>query len=103
MPLRFPESTAFSSGTAARTAAFDIHMFRMALVIAVIDTLDRFTVDADCLAGMLQRTRVGAVPFLRETLTARIRTTVRMFSAYHDVALAAALVLIIGTIIHSTF
>lgn len=103
MPLRFPESTAFGSGTAACAAAFDIHMFRMAFVITVIDTLDRFTVDADRLAGMLQRTRVGAIPFLCKTLTARIRTTVRMFSAHHDIALATALVLIIGTVIHSTF
>ena len=80
-------------------------MVSHALVVAVVDTFHCFTVNADGLAGMRQRTGVGVHPamLLGKTLTAGVITTAGMFSAHHNITLAAKAILIVGTIFHYTF
>ena len=89
----------------AGAAALDVHVIRHTLVIAVIDTLDRFTVDADGFAWMRQGVteRIPSLPLLRKAFTAGALTVAGMLAAHHDVSLAAQTVLIIGTIFHNTF
>ena len=78
-------------------------MLRVALVVTIIHAFDRFAIDTDRPAGMLQGTGIGIILFLRKTLTACIVTTVCMFAAHHDITLAAALILVVGTIVYATF
>ncbi len=78
-------------------------MLCMTLIITIIHTSDRFAINADRPAGMFQRTCIGIISLLRKTLTACIVTAVRMFAAHHDIALAAALIFIVGTIVYATF
>ena len=101
--LCFLESGTFRSGTRACAATRNIYVLRMAFIITIIHTFGRFTINTDRFAGMLQRTGIGPFSLLRKTFTACIRTAVRMFAAYHNIALAAAFLLIVGTIFNSTF
>ena len=89
----------------AGTATLDVHMIRHTLIIAVIDTLDCLTVNADSPAGMGQGVteRIPSLSLLRKAFTAGAITVTGMFAAHHDVSLAAQTVLIIGTIFHNTF
>ena len=78
-------------------------MFCMTLIIGIVHTLLRLTVNADRTAGMFQRTCIGIISLLRKALTACIVTTIRVFAAYHDIPFAAALILIVRTVFHTTF
>ena len=76
-----------------------------ALVIAVINTFYRLTVDADRMAWMRQgiTERFSSLSLLRKALTTGAVTVTGVLAAHHDVSLAAQTVLIIGTIFHNTF
>ena len=76
--LRESRTCGFSA--VARSASLNIHMVSHALVVAVVDTFHCFTVNADGLAGMRQRTGVGVHPamLLGKTLTAGVITTAGM-------------------------
>ena len=88
----------------AGTAALDIHMIRHTLVIAVINTFYRLTVDTDSPARMRQGITEGipSLSLLRKALTAGAVTITGMLTSYHDVSLAAQTILIVGTIFHNT-
>jgi len=78
-------------------------MLRMALVITIIHTFCCFAINTDRFAGMLQRTGIRIILLLGKALTACICATACMFTAYHNIALAAALIFIVGTIVYTTF
>ena len=103
--LLFRKSSAGRLSAVAGTAALDIHMIRHTLVIAVIDTFDRLTVDADRMAWMRQgiTERFSSLSLLRKALTAGAVTVTGVLAAHHDISLAAQTVLIIGTIFHNAF
>ena len=86
-------------------AAFDVHMVRHTLVIAVIDAFHRLAVNADGSAGMRQGIAeiIPSLSLLCKTFTTGAVTVAGMPAPYHDIALAAQAVLIIGTIFHNTF
>ena len=88
----------------AGTAALDIHMIRHTLVIAVINTFYRLTVDTDSPARMRQGITEGipSLSLLRKALTTGAVTITGMLTSYHDVSLAAQTILIVGTIFHNT-
>lgn len=89
----------------AGSAALDVHMLRHTLVIAVINTFYRLTVDTDGMAWMRQRIteRLSSLSLLRKALAAGAVTITGMLTSHHDVSLAAQTVLVIGTIFHNTF
>ena len=80
-------------------------MIRHTLIITVIDTLYRLTVDADRMAWMRQgiAERFSSLSLLRKALAAGAVTITGMLTSHHDVSLAAQTVLVIGTIFHNTF
>jgi len=80
-------------------------MLGMTFVIRIVDTLHSLTVDADNLAGMNHRTlkRIHSLPLLNKALTAGRLTIAGMFSAHHDIPLAAQTILIVDTVLHCTF
>lgn len=75
----------------------------MTLIITIIHTFGRFTINTDRSTRVLQRTGIGTLLLLRKAFAACVRTAICMFAAYHNIALAAALLLIVGTIFNSTF
>ena len=77
-------------------------MLRIAFIIAVVHTLCCFAVYADGFAGMLQRTGIRVSPFFAEALTAGILRAACPAASYHDVSLAAALILVIDAAIYCT-
>lgn len=103
--LFFCKSSTGRLSAVAGTAALDIHMIRHTLVIAVINTFYRFTVDTDGMAWMRQGTaeRIPPLSLLRKALAAGAVTVTGVLAAHHDVSLAAQTVLIIGTIFHNAF
>ena len=80
-------------------------MIRHALVIAVINTFYRLTVDADGMAWMRQgiTERFSSLSLLCKAFTTGAVTVAGMLASHHDITLAAHTVLIIGTIFHNTF
>ena len=103
--LFFCKSSAGRLSAVASTAALNIHMIRHALVIAVINTFYRLTVDADGMAWMRQgiTERFSSLSLLRKALTAGAVTVTGVLAAHHDISLAAHTILIIGTIFHNAF
>lgn len=103
--LFFCKSSTGRLSAVAGSATLDIHMIRHALVIAVINTFYRLTVDADRMAWMSQgiAERFSSLSLLRKALTAGAVTVTGVLAAHHDVSLAAQTVLIIGTIFHNAF
>jgi len=103
--LLFRKSSTGRLSAVAGSATLDIHMIRHALVIAVINTFYRLTVDADRMAWMRQgiAERFSSLSLLRKALTAGAVTVTGVLAAHHDVSLAAQTVLIIGTIFHNAF
>lgn len=101
----FCKSSTGRLSAVAGSATLDIHMIRHALVIAVINTFYRLTVDADRMAWMRQgiAERFSSLSLLRKALTAGAVTVTGVLAAHHDVSLAAQTVLIIGTIFHNAF
>lgn len=82
--------------------SLDIDMLRAAAVIRIVHTLHSFAVDADMLAWMRHGARKAVAAPLMKAFTAGILTVAGMLSAHHDIALAAAVVFVIGTIAYST-
>jgi ABC-type transport system involved in cytochrome bd biosynthesis fused ATPase/permease subunit len=78
-------------------------MFCMTLIIGIVHTLLRLTVNADRTAGMLQRTYISVITPLGKALTAGAVAVARMTASHHDIALAAIIFLIVTTILHATF
>ena len=108
LPVRFLSPGKGGAGRLSAVtgaAALDVHMIRHTLVIAVIDTLYRLTVDADGPAWMRQRVteRIPSLSLLRKAFTAGAFTVTGILAPHHDVSLAAQTILIIGTIFHNTF
>lgn len=103
--LFFCKSSAGRLSAVASTAALNIHMIRHALVIAVINTFYRLTVDADRMAWMSQGAaeRTPPLSLLRKAFTAGSVTVAGVLATHHDVSLATQTVLIIGTIFHNAF
>jgi len=77
-------------------------MLRMALIVGIVDTFHGLAVDADRLAGMDDGTlkRPHPLSLLQKALAAGVITAAGMFSAHHDIPLAAQTVLIIGTVLY---
>lgn len=103
--LFLPKSSTCRSMTITCTAAFDIHVVRIALIIGIINTFCCLTVDTDRLAGMDHGAFKGirSFFFLDKAFAAGIVTVAGMLSAHHNVPFAAKAILIIGTILHRTF
>ena len=103
--LLFRKSSTGGLSAVAGSAALDIHMIRHTLVIAVINTFYRLTVDTDGMAWMRQgiTERLSSLSLLRKALAAGAVTITGMLTSHHDVSLAAQTILIIGTIFHNTF
>ena len=103
--LLFRKSCAGGLSAIAGSAALDIYMIRHTLVIAVINTFYRLTVDTDGMAWMRQgiTERLSSLSLLRKALAAGAVTITGMLTSHHDVSLAAQTILIIGTIFHNTF
>ena len=89
----------------ACTASLDIHMVCRTLIIRIINTFYRLTVDADRSAGMRQRAGKRIIPlsFLRKAVAAGVVTIAGMFAANHDIAFTTIAVCVIGTVFHTTF
>ena len=98
----FTESRAECLPARSRMISFDVDMFRTAAVIRIVHTLHCLTVDADMLARMRHGTRKAVTAPLVKTFTTCIFTVAGMLSAHHDIALAAAVVFVVGTIAYST-
>ena len=103
--LFFCKSSTGRLSAVAGTAALDIHMIRHTLVIAVINTFYRLTVDADGMAWMRQgiTERFSSLSLLRKALTAGAVTVTGMLASHHDVSLAAALLCVVAAVVHSAF
>jgi len=103
--LFFCKSSTGRLSAVAGSATLDIHMIRHALVIAVINTFYRLTVDADRMAWMSQGAaeRIPPLSLLRKAFTAGSVTVAGVLATHHDVSLATQTVLIIGTIFHNAF
>ena len=103
--LFFRERSACRLLAVTGAAALDVHMIRHTLVIAVINTFYRLTVDTDGMTWMRQRIteRLSSLSLLRKALAAGAVTITGMLTSHHDVSLAAQTILIIGTIFHNTF
>lgn len=100
----FCKGTAGCLMTIAGAVARNVYMLCMAFVIAVIFAVVCFTVDADCLAGMLQCADISITGTLSgKAFTAGIILFLRMLSAYHNIALTAVFSLIVYTVFHTTF
>lgn len=104
-PLFFRERSACRLLAVTGTAAFDIHMIRYTLVIAVMNAFYSLTVDADRLAGMCDRTgkRIRSFSLVVKAFAAGIITVAGVLSCHHNISLAAQTVLIIGTAFYDTF
>ncbi len=89
----------------AGAAALDVHMIRRALIIGIIDAFDSLAVDADSPRGMAGGIFKGipSFPSGEKALAAGPVTFTGMPPAYHDISLAAEMLLIVGTIFNRTF
>lgn len=101
--LFFFKSSTCCFFTVVSTAAFDVHMICVAFIIRIINTLIRLTVNADRPAGMgnsaCERPHIASV---FEALTTGVILAAGMSAGHHDIPLAAAPVIVVGTIFHGT-
>ncbi len=82
--------------------SLDVNMFCAASVVCIVHAFHCLTVYANRLAWVGYGTCETIPVSLMKTLTAGIVAVAGMLSAYHDIALAAAMVFVIGTIGYST-
>ena len=88
--------------TLACAITLNVHMLRKASVVSIVLTLACFAVNSDGSAGMFQSADIRVrASLLGKTFAAGIVTGVGMFAAYHDIALAAGLVLIVHTVLYT--
>jgi len=78
-------------------------MLRMTFVIGIVHALHRLTINTDRPAGMLQRAHVSVLALLGKALAAGSVTVTGVAAAYHNVSLAAIILLIIAAVCHTTF
>jgi len=103
-----PVNLFFSKGSAgcfpavAGTASLNVNMRCCTLIIAVINTLYRLTINTDDLTGMVHRTGKAVTFVVGKALTAGIICTAGMLSSYHNIALTAIFTFVENTIIYST-
>ena len=74
----------------------------MALVVLIIHTVTRLTVNADRPAGMLEGADIG-IPrtFPGKALTAGIASALRMFSSHRYLAFTAAFTFVVYAVVHT--
>ena len=103
--LFFRECSAGRLRTVTSATALDVHMVCVTLVVGVVNTLYCFTVYTDSGTWMCHGALEGIspLPLLRKALAAGTVTVISMFTAYHDVAFAAQMLVVVGTVIHCTF
>lgn len=103
--LFFRKRSAGCLFTVTGAAALDVHMVCVTFVVGVVNTLYSFTVDADGGAWMRHGALEGisSLSLLHKALAAGTVTVICMFTAHHDVAFAAQMPVVVGTIIHCTF
>lgn len=79
-------------------------MLCRALIILIIGTLGRLTVDTDIAGGVTGTVGVGIAGSLsgKKTLAASLILTAGMFSAHHNVPFGTHFFLVVGTVFHST-
>ena len=77
-------------------------MLRMAFIIAVINTFYRLAVNANRPAWVFQGTGIRIAPFFGKAFAASLIHILCMFSANHYIAFAAALTLVVNTIVYRT-
>jgi len=73
-------------------------MVRVTTVVIIVNTPYRFTVNADGLAWMRNSACKAVAASLMKALAASAVAVTSMLSAYHDIALATAMVFVIGTV-----
>jgi hypothetical protein len=103
MILIFPEGTALCPFTVTCICAFDVHMLCMTLIVRIVHTFHSFTVNTNSPAGMVEGTHICAFVPLGKAVAACVSTGVRVLSSHHDISFAAAIVLIIAAVLHTTF
>lgn len=77
-------------------------MLRMAFILAVINTFYRLTVNANRPAWVFQGTGIRISPFFGKAFAASSIHILCMLSSNHYIAFAAALALVVNTIIYCT-
>lgn len=101
--LFFFKSSTCCFSAVIRTASLDIHMVGITFIIRIIDALVRLAVYADRPArmcyGACENARIASV---FKALTASVVLTAGMLTRHHNIPLAAAPVIVIGTIFHGT-
>ena len=82
--------------------SLDVNMLCVTAVIRIVYTLHCLAVNADMPARVRNCARKAVTTSLVKALAAGIIAVAGMFSPYHDIALAAAVVFVIGTVAYST-
>lgn len=82
--------------------SLDVHMLCITAIIRIVHALHCLAVDADMLARVGYCARKTVAASLVKALTAGVVTVAGMFSSHHDIALAAAVIFVVGTIAYST-
>jgi hypothetical protein len=75
----------------------------MALVVGIVHTFHSLTVNADRSAGMIKGTDIRVLASIGKAVAAGLPAGVRVLASHHDIALAAAIILIIAAVLHTTF
>jgi hypothetical protein len=75
----------------------------MTLVVGIVHTFHSLTVDADRSAGMVKGAHIRVLAPVGKAVAAGLPAGVRMLASHHDITLAAAIVLIIAAVLHTTF
>jgi hypothetical protein len=75
----------------------------MALVVGIVHTFHSLTVDTDRSTGMIEGTDIRVLAPVGKAVAAGLPAGVRVLASHHDIALAAAIILIIAAVLHTTF
>ena len=101
--LLLSEGSACGLLTVTGSAALDVDVICMTLIVIIIHTFCSFAIDADRFARMLQRADIASGLFLCKALAAGVLTALCMLASHHDVSLAAALLCVVAAVVHSAF
>lgn len=82
--------------------SLDVDMICMTAVILIVHALHRLAVDADILARVGDSARKAVPASLVKALAAGVITVAGMLPSYHDIALTAVVVFVVGTIAYAT-
>lgn len=97
------ERIAFRLLAMTGVASADVHVLRMALIIAVINAFTRFAVNRDRPARMIQRALITVPSLVAKALAAGVAALLRLASAHHNITLAAIMIGIVGAVHRRTF